>query len=238
MPSNEPIPGQLLLDHAVLEDPDAFYLRLVEEAPVWRVGTSNVFTANSHAAVTEACARVEDFSSRLVYLLHRNDEGLPGRLPHRLGDGEDTQVLATADPPHHAAHKKLISAEFSPKRIAALEDQITDMTRDRLVSGLASGRIEFMGELGNPIPIDIVTEIIGFDERNTQALFNAAIIQTDILAAAISREELERRLGISSETFGWVFMKLQQALQAPGVGILGHLARAINAGEIGTQTAM
>jgi cytochrome P450 len=226
------IPGQMLLDTAVLANPNAFYRQLVEQAPVWQVGTSDVYTVNSYAAVTEACRRVEDFSSNLVYLLYRDAEGLPGRELHRLGQGEGPQILATADPPVHARHKKLISPEFSPKRIASLEAQLVHMTRERLVAGLDTGRMEFMTKLANLIPIDVVTELIAFKERNTQALFDAAVVQTDMLASAISREELQKRLNFSSDTFAWVFLQLQQAIQSPGDGILGLLARAINSGEI------
>lgn len=49
---------------------------------------------------------------------------------------------------------------------------------------------------------------------------------------------MQRRLNFSNETFGWVFLQLQQAIEAPGGGILGHLARAINAGEIDIPLAM
>jgi len=238
MVENADIPGQLLLDHEVLENPNPFYRKLAEEAPVWRIGETDVFAVGSYEAVTEACARVGDFSSNLVCLLYRDGNGLPVRAMHRLGQDAESQVLATADPPAHAAHKKLISPEFSPKRIASLEAQLVEMTRERLAPGLEAGRIEFMTGLANLIPIDIVTELIGFSERNTQALFDAAVVQTDILSSAISEEELERRLNFSSETFGWVFIQLQQAMRTPQSGILGLLAEAINAGRIGIPLAM
>ena len=232
------IAGHLLLDPDVLDDPNTFYSRLVKQVPVWRVGETDIYTVNSYGAVTEACRRVEDFSSNLVYLLYREPDGLPGREKHSLGGGETSQVLATADPPRHASHKKLISSEFSPKRIASLEAQLKEMTRERLAGGLRTGRIEFMTELANLIPIDVVSELIAFTERNTQALFDAAIIQTDMLASAISKEELESRLTFSSETTAWVFMQLQAAMQGPGEGILGLLAAGINAGEVDIPLAM
>ncbi len=232
------IAGQMLLDADVLDDPNPFYGRLVAEAPVWQVGETEVYAINSYAAVTEACRRVEDFSSALVYLLYREADGLPGREKHGFGGGETSQVLATADPPRHASHKKLISPEFSPKRIAALEAQLKDMTRERLAGGLKAGRIEFMTGLANLIPIDVVCKLIAFSEHNTQALFDAAIIQTDMLASAISREELASRLSFSSETTVWVFAQLQAAMQAPGEGILGLLAAGINAGEVDIPLAM
>jgi cytochrome P450 family 144 len=230
------IPGKMLLDADVLDDPNPFYGRLIAEAPVWRVGETEVYAVSSYVAVTEACRRVEDFSSALAYLLYREVDGLPGREKHGLGS--ESQVLATADPPHHAGHKKLISSEFSPKRIAALDAQLRDMTSEKLASGLQAGRIEFMTEVANLIPIDIVCELIAFSERNTQALFDAAIIQTDMLASAISRAELASRLTFSSETTAWVFGQLQAAMQAPGNGILGLLAAGINSGEVDTRLAM
>jgi cytochrome P450 len=230
--------ARLLLDREVLDDPNSFYHRLVVEAPVWRVGKADVYAVSSYAAVTEACRRVEDFSSNLAYLLYREANGSPGRAMHGLGQGDSAQILATADPPDHAKHKRLISPEFSPKRIASLEGQLEQMTRDKLAPGLDRGRTEFMTELANLIPIDVVTELISFKQRNTQALFDAAVVQTDILAGAISKEELENRLSFSSETFAWVFGQLQETLADPGQGILGLLATAINAGDIDIMLAM
>lgn len=232
------IPGSALLDDQVLAEPSAFYDRLIVEAPVWQVGDSDVFTANSYAAVTEACRRTEDFSSNLRYFLYRDDQGLPGRLLHRMAGVEGANVLATADPPHHARHKKVISPEFSPHRIAALEERLRTMTRARLADGRKGERIEFMSAVGNMIPIEVIIDLIAFSERNSEALFQTAIVQTDMLAGAISLEELERRVSFTDATYLWVFQQLQAAIAAPGEGILGLLASAMNAGEIDLPFAM
>jgi cytochrome P450 len=229
------LPGELLLDRATLNDPNPFYCQLVEQAPVWRVGDADIFTVSSYAAVTEACRRVEDFSSNLRYYLYCDDRGLPARAPHA---GGDFQVLATADPPAHGRHKKVISPEFSPIRLAALERRLVTMTEDGLASGLAGGRIEFMSAVANMIPIEIITDLIAFRQRNTAALFHTATGMTDQLAVAISLAELEARVDVIDVTHQWVFQQLQDALGAPGEGILGLLANAMNAGEIDTLIAM
>jgi len=228
----------MLLDRGVLENPNPLYRRLVEEAPVWQVGDFPVFTVNSYAAVTEACRRVEDFSSNLRYFLYRDEQGLPARELHGMAGEGASQILATADPPVHAQHKKIISPEFSPNRIASLEGHLVEMTRRRLAEGLRTGEIEFMSALANMIPIEIVTDLIAFRQRNTEALFEAAIVQTDMLAAAISRDELKQRMAFSSDVFLWVFQQLEDALKQPGEGILGLLANAVNRGEIDSMVAM
>jgi cytochrome P450 len=232
------IPGQMLLDHDVLERPNPFYRRLVEEAPVWPVGDTDVYTINSYEAVTEACRRVEDFSSNLRYFLYRDDDGLPARERHARADEDGAQVFASADPPTHGQHKKLISPEFSPNRIASLESRLVKVTRERLASGLDTGRIEFMSELANIIPIEVITDLISFKEHNREALFEAAILQTDMLAGAISRDELRKRTAFSDDTFMWVLQQLQDSRAAPGKGILGLLARAINDNETDVTVAM
>jgi cytochrome P450 len=232
------IRGSALLDHDVLCEPYAFYDRLIAEAPVWQVGDSDVFTANSYSAVTEACRRTEDFSSNLRYFLYRDECGLPGRLLHRMAGVEGANVLATADPPQHARHKKVISPEFSPHRIAQLEARLRTMTHSRLFDGLENGCIEFMSAVGNMIPIEVIIDLIAFSERNAKALFQTAIVQTDMLACAISRDELERRVSFTDNTYLWVFQQLQAAMTAPGEGILGLLAGAINAGEVDVPFAM
>lgn len=232
------IQGTALLDDQVLNEPADFYARLIAEAPVWQVADSNVFTVISYAAVTEASRRTADFSSNLRYFLYRDERGLPGRLLHRMAGVEGVNVLATADPPQHAQHKKVISPEFSPHRIASLEERLRAMTRDRLAAGREGDRIEFMSAVANMIPIEVIIDLIAFRERNTEALFQTAIVQTDMLACAISREELERRVSFTDNTFLWVFQQLQSAMAAPGEGILGLLAAALNAGDIEVPFAM
>ena len=96
MAMTQEIPGELLLDPNTLDDPYPFYERLREEAPVWGVPGTEVFTVSTFELVAEAASRVEDFSSNLNCLLYRDEAGLPARLS--FGDGS-SQALATADPP-------------------------------------------------------------------------------------------------------------------------------------------
>jgi cytochrome P450 len=232
------ISGRSLLDDAILDAPYQFYQRLVSEAPVWRVGESDVYVASSYEAVVQACRRVEDFSSQLRYVLYRDDQGLPGRERHAVADNDAAKILATADPPRHGEHKRIISPEFSPKRVASLAPHIASLTHQRLAAGLAAGRMEFMSQLANLIPIEIVCDLIALKERDVQALYRSAIVQTDMLAAAVSRDELQQLLSFSTDVIAWMYVQLEQAVKAPGEGILGLLATAINENAIDHMIAL
>lgn len=63
------LPGTMLLEPTVVDDPYAFYRLLVADAPVWRIPDTPVVIVSSFAAVTEATNRVDDFSSNLRGLL-------------------------------------------------------------------------------------------------------------------------------------------------------------------------
>jgi cytochrome P450 len=190
---------------------------------------------SSFAAVSEACRRTEDFSSNLRYLLYRDERGLPARETHRWGS---SQILATADPPLHSQHKKVISPAFSPGRIAQLEAQVVERTKHYLASRLAAGKIEFMHQLANRIPIEVVSDLIAFTERNTDALLRMAVVQTEMLAGAFPREKLLEKLSCSDDTQQWIVQQLQDAMVQPGEGILGALARGVGAGEVEMMVAI
>ena len=75
----------LLLDASVIDDPYAFYRRLVAEAPVWHVPDTEIVVVSSFDAVTEVVNRVDDFSSNLHAFLYRSTLGTPGLLPFEAG---------------------------------------------------------------------------------------------------------------------------------------------------------
>src|ERR1700722_6366981 len=115
------LPGTLLLDPKIIQDPYPFYRQLQSQAPVWRIPGTDVFVVSAYAMLAEAAGRVEDFSSIMQCLLYRDENGLPARLPYGT---PAAQALATADPPIHTVHKKTVFPEFVAKRMALLEPEI------------------------------------------------------------------------------------------------------------------
>ena len=63
---NDTIPGTLLLDPAVLEDPYPFYALLRREAPVWRVPGTDVFVVSSFGLASEYQIEPPDAQRRFM----------------------------------------------------------------------------------------------------------------------------------------------------------------------------
>src|SRR5262245_20285458 len=124
----------LLLDASILDEPYAFYRRLVAEAPVWCVPDTEIVTVSSYDAVTEVVGRVDDFSSNLHSILYRSTLGTPALFPLEPGG---LQTLAIADPPVHAVHRGTVFPELVARRMAALRTDIEALAEERLATALS-----------------------------------------------------------------------------------------------------
>src|SRR5262249_3119538 len=112
-PRHGALSATLLLDASVIDDPYAFYRRLVAEAPVWCVPDTEIVIVSPYDGVTEVVSRVDDFPSTLHALLSRSALGPPALLPFESGG---VQTLAIAAPPVHARHRGTVFPELVARR--------------------------------------------------------------------------------------------------------------------------
>jgi len=218
----------LLLDPAVIDEPTAFYHRLLAEAPVWRIPGSAIVVVSSFAAVSEVVTRTDDFSSNLRALLYRGPRDTAELLPFDVG----IQALATADPPTHTAHRRAVFPELVARRMAALRPEVEALATEHLSRALAKPSFEAMSELANPIPIRVVSRLIGFSSADPDRLLAAAFDSTDMLAATRSLDEVHAAMARTAEVMGWISDQLQHATDHDADGILGAMGAAVADGSL------
>jgi cytochrome P450 len=212
----------------VIDEPYTFYRQLRDRAPVWTVPDRSLVAVSTYDLVAEATGRVEDFSSSICCLLYRDDAGLPCRLP--LGDDTGMQALATADPPVHASHRKAVFPELVAKRMAALEPDVADVAAGCLAPALARGTVEFVTEIGNVVPITMISRLVGFHDSNPADLLSAAFDSTAMLSATLTYDELLACLTRTADIQTWLTEQLAIGLREPGDDLLGAAARGVTAG--------
>jgi cytochrome P450 family 144 len=220
----EGISGTLLLDRKVINDPFPFYRHLHAQAPVWEISNTGLFAVSTFELVAQAASRVEDFSSNINFLLYRDDDGLPCRLP--FGDA-GVQALATADPPMHTLHRSTVFPELVAKRMAGLEPDITDIAKGCVKRALDNRTVEFMTEVGNVVPITLISRLIGFRDSNIDQLLNAAFDSTAMLGSTLSLDELMELITRIGEIQSWLADQLSTAMKHPGEDLLGAVARGV-----------
>jgi erythromycin 12 hydroxylase len=121
------------------------------EAPVWRdrYGMQHV---TRHADVEVVLRDHATFSSDFSAVM-------PGSETMTKG------MLTRLDPPEHRALRGLVSAAFTPRRVAGLEPRIRELTRGMLAS--AGHAFDLVEVLAFPLPVTVIAEMLGLpaDDR-------------------------------------------------------------------------
>lgn len=174
----------LLFSQEFIDDPAPFYEHLRTHAPVWEMPGSGTFVVTTAALVAEATARIEDFSSNLTGLLFTDDAGRPTVFD--MGDrGSAIHVLATADPPSHTDHRKLLQPLFSPAAVERIAPFVTERT-DQLVDALvAEGEGDAATGLAEPLPVAVIAAMIGIPATDVDELAPLILRSNDLLAGVL-----------------------------------------------------
>jgi cytochrome P450 len=176
------------MDQDVVDDPYSLAAVLREEWPVFREPHYNVLIVTRYDDILDVARRPQDFSSILAaYGPSGCDRGpVPaelcaigqraggpdpapkGRVAELLADYEpDLQdQLQHVDPPLHTRHRRIVNRWFSPRAVAAREQQVRATATfliDRFAGG---GRVEIVDALAGPLPATVIADIIGIPDEH------------------------------------------------------------------------
>lgn len=232
---------RILLREDVVEDPRAFHDALRAEAPVWQVPGQDTFLVSDPSLVRAAVNRPDDFSSNLVSLLHDDGSGCPVAF-HLAAPGDPVHVLATADPPLHTRHRKLLQSHLSPAAVAALEPAIATIVDDQLgeLLGGPSGPVDAVATFSDPVPARTICEVIGLPDADAAPLVTLVGDTGALLDGVTVHDEMSHAMHAAMELGRYVDRQLDVALgQAPSDrrGLLGVFADRVEVGDVGAGEA-
>jgi cytochrome P450 family 144 len=220
-----------------MQDPYPLYERMRAAGQVHRIGDSEFYAVCGWDAVNDAIARPADFSSNLTATMTYTAAGTVKAFEMDGLDGP-THVLATADDPMHAVHRKLLVRHLAARRIRAIEQFAID-TADRLWNrALRDGHVEWMDAVANRLPMMVVAELIGVPATDTAELMRWGYAATQMLEGLISEEQLAAAGVAVMELSGYISEQFARAATDPQDNLLGELAVACAAGEVDDFAAL
>ncbi|HZP28566.1 MAG TPA: cytochrome P450 [Acidimicrobiia bacterium] len=189
----------LLFRADVLDDPAPLYAQLRRRAPVWEMPGTGTFVVSSAELVTEAVNRPADFSSNLLSLVFRGDDGRPVVFDMtRLGAA--IYVLATADAPTHTVHRKLLQPAFSPGAVERLAGSVAETADALLDPLLRTGRGDAATRLAEPLPVRMICRVVGIPDDDVAALAPLVLQSNDLLAGVLDAEMMASAATAAMET--------------------------------------
>lgn len=147
-------------DVGINADPYPVYERLREEAPIYHNERYDFWALSRHDDVQKALVNWQTFSntrSDILDLIKAGVELPPG-------------VILFEDPPVHTMHRGLMSRVFTPRRMAALEDQIRAYCVRCLDPLVGADRFDIIAELATMMPMRVIGMLLGIPEQDQIAV--------------------------------------------------------------------
>jgi cytochrome P450 len=141
-------------DVGIVADPYPVYARLRDEAPIYYNERYDFWAISRHADVEAALSDWETFSNTRSDILEliKSDFDMP------------KGVMMFQDPPAHTKLRGLMSRVFTPRRMAALEDQIRRYCVSCLDPLVGSGGFDIIAELASMMPMRVIGMLLGIPE--------------------------------------------------------------------------
>ncbi|GAA3211267.1 cytochrome P450 [Actinocorallia longicatena] len=151
-----------LNDPDFVADPYPVYAWLRDVEPVHYSAANDLWLVSRYDDVLAVLRDAPGFSSDLGKAgLDDNPFNPAIRIPRRLARLLDrlppVRTLLTSDPPHHTQLRRKVAKAFTPRRIAALEPRIREIT-ERLVDDLDD---DLVRDVASPLPTIVIAELMG-----------------------------------------------------------------------------
>jgi len=143
-------------DVGINADPYPAFKRLRDEAPAYFNERYGFWALSRHADVEPALVSWETFSncrSDILEIIQSGVELPPG-------------IVMFEDPPLHTAHRGLMSRVFTPRRMAALEDQVRAFCVRSLDPLVGSDGFDIIEVLGRVMPMRVIGMLLGIPEND------------------------------------------------------------------------
>jgi cytochrome P450 len=126
--------------------------------------------------------------------------------------------LGFSDPPDHTRLRRILTPEFTLRRLRRLAPRIEEIVDERLDAiDRAEGPVDLVAAFAQPVPLLTICELLGIPEEDRHGLHRSAIARFDVLGGAdASLEAISTSLEYVRD-----IVKVQRA--RPGDGLLGTI---------------
>ena len=150
----------------VHDNPFDTYRRLRDEAPAYWNADLEFWALSRFDDVQQAFRDHETYSSA-------GGVALEARRPIDR-EHPNYQELIELDPPDHTALRGLVSRVFTPRRVAAMEDEVRRIVNHYIDEVIESGHADLMADLASCFPMDVISAVLGIPVADRDMLRECA----------------------------------------------------------------
>ncbi|MBP2329371.1 cytochrome P450 [Kibdelosporangium banguiense] len=143
------------------------------------------------------------------------------------------ETFPRMDDPEHARLRRMLTKDFTVKRINAMRPQIEDMANDFIDKMIAKGQpADLVTDYALPIPSLVISLLLGVPYADHEFF---QTISATLMKVTVSREEKAKA---SREFFGYLMELVARKEKEPGDDLISRLIREhVQTGELSRETA-
>jgi cytochrome P450 len=133
---------------------------------------------------------------------------------------QDPGGLGFADPPAHTRLRRLLTPEFTMRRLARLTPGITAIVQQRLdAMAKSAGPVDLVQEFALPIPSLVICELLGVPYEDREAFQHLSMSRFDLFGGAGAS------LGAITQSLDYLLGVVRKQRENPGDGLLGMIIK-------------
>jgi cytochrome P450 len=170
----------------------------------------NVWLVSGRDEVRAVLGSTEDYSTDFAHVARQAG----------LDAANSPGGLGFADPPDHTRLRKLLTPEFTMRRLARLTPRISEVVDERLARiAAAEGPVDLVEEFALPIPSLVICDLLGVPYEDRAEFQELATARFDLISGASAS------LGAISDSLVYLREQVKKQRDAPADGLIGMIIR-------------
>lgn len=220
-----------LLDPATRSDPYPLYAAVREAGPA-RLGDGSVAVFARHAEGAALLRHPQTSNDRrhatLFTRMVASPAGPPALFP--------VPLFLFLDPPDHTRLRRLVAGAFTPRMVERLGPRIAAITDGLLDAAAAAGHFDVVADLAAPLPVTVISELLGVPEGDREMLRRWSGVLTRALDPVLAltgrpAEGLDDRLAAMTEFQDYLRELAARRRRDPADDLVTALVEAEDAGD-------
>lgn len=144
----------------------------------------------------------------------------------------DPPSMLMVDPPEHTRLRKPVASAFTPRAIGRLRERVVTVTDELLAALPENGRADLVADFAAQVPIAIISEMLGFPDRDRQMFLRWGDDISPLLDFGIPWRTHQRAMRSSEKVNGYLLDHIERLRAEPGDDILSSM---VTGGNLSTE---
>ena len=220
------MPDVDLLDPETQECPYPSYAALRDEAPVYYMPSVGMYVVSRYEDIVEISGKPKVFAQGpapgQAYV--RDPDAL--KIWRDRGFPRPERIPLSTDPPIHRRYRAMVDGFFTARAVEKKRDLIEKIANELIDSWIDSTEIEFVSQFARPLPVTVITLLMGFPTDSVPDLCRWSEAWVMMFSGKVTGEQARYIAEQNVQFQRFIMSVIEEKRRRPDDTLLSHLGNA------------